>query len=271
MITSRTLRSQRPSSSTDNKAKTVTIDLHVPASWGEMTQQQLRYTLWLLVHFADHTVVKTYMFCRFAGVDIIRKTRYGWKCKIDGIARAVYIKTWEIQEFIHQLDYIDSYDSFDGRLDAVDGYHATDVLLQGVTFETYLNAEKYYQNFQQTKDDKWIACLACQLYEDDEGNNPDEMALSPEETLGTMLWYAHVKQVLSHEFKHFFRPAPSNSDEVDQPDYLEIYNNELRALTGGDITKEEEVLQMDTWRALTELDAKAREAEELEKIRNRHK
>ena len=39
----------------------------------------------------------------------------------------------------------------------------------------------------------------------------------------------------------------------------------IRALTGGDITKEAAIMKMDTWRALTELDAKAREAEELRK------
>ena len=32
-------------------------------------------------------------------------------------------------------------------------------------------------------------------------------------------------------------------------------NAQIRAFTGGDITKEEAVLSMDTWRALTELDA----------------
>ena len=40
-------------------------------------------------------------------------------------------------------------------------------------------------------------------------------------------------------------------------------NAQIRALTGGDITKEAAILQMDCWRALTELDAKAREAEEM--------
>ena len=42
-------------------------------------------------------------------------------------------------------------------------------------------------------------------------------------------------------------------------------NAQIRALTGGDITKEKAVLAMDTWRALTELDAKARDYEELER------
>lgn len=42
-------------------------------------------------------------------------------------------------------------------------------------------------------------------------------------------------------------------------------NAQIRALTGGDITKEEAVLSMDTWRALTELEAKAKEAEDIKR------
>ena len=43
----------------------------------------------------------------------------------------------------------------------------------------------------------------------------------------------------------------------------EAMNAQIRALTGGDITKEKQIEKSDVWRALTELDAKAREAEEL--------
>ena len=42
-------------------------------------------------------------------------------------------------------------------------------------------------------------------------------------------------------------------------------NAQIRALTGGDITKEEAVLSMDTWRAFTELDAKAKEVEDIKR------
>jgi uncharacterized protein YbjQ (UPF0145 family) len=42
-------------------------------------------------------------------------------------------------------------------------------------------------------------------------------------------------------------------------------NAQIRALTGGDITKDEAVLSMDTWRALTELDAKAKEVEDIKR------
>jgi uncharacterized protein YbjQ (UPF0145 family) len=46
---------------------------------------------------------------------------------------------------------------------------------------------------------------------------------------------------------------------------MDRMNAEIRALTGGDITKEQAVLEMDCWRALTELNEKAREAQEFKK------
>ena len=40
-------------------------------------------------------------------------------------------------------------------------------------------------------------------------------------------------------------------------------NAQIRALTKGDVTKEAEVLALDTWRALTELNVQAKEYKEL--------
>ena len=40
-------------------------------------------------------------------------------------------------------------------------------------------------------------------------------------------------------------------------------NAQIRALAQGDITKEKEILSMDCWRALTELNEKAREIKEF--------
>lgn len=45
---------------------------------------------------------------------------------------------------------------------------------------------------------------------------------------------------------------------------------QVRALTAGDVTKEQTVLNVDTWTALDELNSKAREARELEKIYKKH-
>ena len=96
------------------------------------------------------------------------------------------------------------------------------------------------------------------------------MVLKPEERLGSLAWYSHLKKVLFDRFPNFFQKVDGEDGDFTVTGKLieEQYNIQPRALTDGDPTKESAVLALDCWRALTELDAKAREAEELEKMRN---
>ena len=152
-----------------------------------------------------------------------------------------------------------------------------------MTFNEYLHAEKYYQLFVDTKDMEYIDNLAQWLYHDshgraagygdavdDHGKVVEDVTLTPGERVGTLLWFVHVKRVMAWAFPHFFKRTVVEDGQPEHVDFMELYNIQLRALTGGDVTKESTVLSLECWRALTELDAKAREAEELEKIRNKH-
>ncbi len=298
MSRTRTRKTAQASSSTDNANRTITINLTAPTSWHELSQEQLRYVLQLMTEFGDGIPTKVMMFVRFCGIEVIKRTRMGWKCRlmVDGKPKIIFLQRWQIQSFIHQFDFIDTYEDMDCRLDAVCGLEAVDPLLHGVSFGDYLMAEKYVQIYIQTKEDAMLDNLAVWLYVDGNGlhagqekdmwvekmrgkekvsklehvSNDTDMALSQEERLGTFLWYSHVKSVLSKHFTHFFRKVDADdADAVSGRSILEQYNIQLRALTGGDATKEKDVLALDCWRALTELDAKAREAEELEKIRKK--
>lgn len=279
MTSIKTLRTQAATSSTDKEAKRETVSLAAPPSWNAMTQEQLRYTLRMMTVYEDMTAVKTCMFIRFTGIEVLKKNRYGWKCRmeINGKQRAVYLHTWEVQSFIHQFDYIDTYEDMGCRLDAVCGLVAVDTHLHGVSFADYLMAEKYYQLYMGDRKDEWLDKLAWPLYVHEDGKHSGEdgheddkeWTLAPEERLGVFLWFSYVKSVLSRNFKHFFKVSSEGGREP--MSLIDQYNVQLRALTDGDVTKEEKVLQLDCWRTLTELDAKAREAAELENLRKKQK
>ena len=91
--------------------------------------------------------------------------------------------------------------------------------------------------------------------------------------VGGFYWLASLKQYFASQFQNFYKPASNSNDGnllggVQTDLYRQLTdstNAQIRALTAGDITKETAIMKMDTWRALTELDAKAREAEELRK------
>ena len=75
-----------------------------------------------------------------------------------------------------------------------------------------------------------------------------------------------MKEFLAKKFPDFFQPITAQSDGNllgSSTSVEDAMNAQIRALTKGDITKEAEILSLDTWRALTELNAQAKEYKEL--------
>lgn len=243
------------------------MNLCCPTSWRELSQEQLRYVFFLLATFADPVVVKTYMLIRFTGVRVVGRNRWGWQCSKDG--RVFYLHAWQIQSFLSQFSFVDSLESMDNRLEVVQGLTAVDGLLQEdgesgriISFWEYLCMEQRYQRFLASRDEAQIDILASFLYRLPDGSRPAELTLTAAERLATIAWYAHIKYVMQRAFPHFFRKVEGDAD-ISDLSVLESINVQLRALTDGDVTKEAAVKRTDCWRALTELDAKAREAEEF--------
>ena len=243
------------------------MDLCCPTSWRELTQEQLRYVFFLLATFADPVVVKTYCFIRFAGIYLIGKNRWGWKCSKDG--RVFYLQPWQIHSFLGQLEFVDSLETMDNRLEVVQDLKAVNALLQEdadtgriVSFHEYLCMEQRYQRFLMNRDEDQIDILASFLYRRADGSRPAELTLTAAERVGVLAWFGHIKYVMSYAFPNLFRKSKGD-DDISDLSVIENINIQLRALTDGDVTKEAAVKAVDCWRALTELDAKAKQAEEF--------
>jgi len=149
----------------------------------------------------------------------------------------------------------------DARLEKINGLHAVDQELHGFRFADYLNTEKYYQAYNINKNDRFLEQLALFLYRKKNGNMARKIKMDRAELLGVYLWYSHVKYRFSKAFPHFFKKIPLES--AGTYDFVQSMNAQIRALTEGDVTKEDLIFNTDCWRALTELDQKAREAEEF--------
>lgn len=241
------------------------LQLHCPKSWGELSQEQLRYVLELIGSGRYQSIeIRTFMLMRFCGITILKKHTEGfWSCVItleDGKKHYFDLQTWQVQDMAQQLQFIDKPEEMDIRLESIHGFHAVDELLHGLPFIDYLNLEACYQGWIATKQTERVAAMARILYRDTDGNLPDSLELDTAEVTGTLFWFFHVKMVFAKAFPHFFKPAAKVSGNYN---HLDAVNAQLRALTEGDVTKEETVKHLDCWRCLTELDAKARETEEF--------
>lgn len=159
---------------------------------------------------------------------------------------------------VEELEWMDHPPAMPIRVDQIHGRTAVDAQLHGVSFEDYLIAENCFQGWVATQADKSLQDMATILYPSEE----ELPALSEGECYGLALWWTGLKNMFSRHFSDLMRPAPTQDIEG-AADMEEAMNAQIRALTGGDITKEQLVLSADCWRALTELNAKAREAREF--------
>ena len=248
------------------------LHLTCPRSWKEMTQEQLRYALHIIGCGMYSSVEgRTLMLLRFTGIEVKEKTPYGWACTVtvtkeNGKQRRhqFFLQSWQVQDMIQQLEFVDSYEAFDVRLESIGGFKAVDALLHGVRFWNYLNMEKYYQGYLSTKEKKYVLGMARLLYPDSRFSSGIGISeIDDAEMTNCVMWFSYVKKQFSRFFRHFFKPAPVSEGKA--VNWLEQMNAQIRALTDGDITKEQAVYDKDCWRALTELDAKAHDAEEFRK------
>ena len=117
----------------------------------------------------------------------------------------------------------------------------------------------------QTPDESLLAELANVLYPSNKDFTP-----KPAERISIFYWMASLKDFFSRRYPDFLQPVPSDNANLlgGPPNYAlllqEAMDAQIRALTKGDVTKEGEILQLDTWRALTELNAQAKEYKQLQ-------
>lgn len=240
------------------------LQLHAPHSWSDLTQEQLRYVLFLLTQGWSEWQVRTYLFARFCGIKVLKEKKDGWLCETmleNGEKLRFFLQLWQIQSLCEAFDFVFDGKGADNRLDFIGPYKAVDVELHDFPLINYIVCDNYFQQFLKSDktSDEPLREMVCLLYLDDQGKEPDSIKCAPSETMGVFLWFMWIKDNFSKSFPHLFKPASEEGDY----DMTEAMNAQIRALTGGDITKEKQIEKSDVWRALTELDAKAREAEEL--------
>lgn len=238
----RTKRKTAPSSS---------VEITLPRGWSGLDDRQLRYVCALMAAGLPADEVKAYALMRLAGLRPLR--RNGKLVTLAHRWRTMTVTADGLADATRALDWMDAPPDVPVRVERMAGAQAVDAELHGIPFSDYLAIENLYQGYLLTQDAACLERMARLLY-------PKlKRALRPEEGYIVLQWVVGLKRLFSRTFSELFRPSGTGGGSR-TPDMAEVMNAEIRALTGGDVTKEREVLETDCWRALTELDAKAGEA-----------
>lgn len=238
----------------------------VPTGWKELTQEQLRYVLRLLWLYNEHPDGQQRMqaaaFLHFCGIEVVRRTDQGWLCRERKSDKSFLLDPDLLPSLLQSVEWITDTEKMDVRIEQVGDFKAVDFELQELPFGNYLEAENNFQSYLQSKQESCLSELAKILYLVPDGS--EGPAFNEEELLGTFLWYNAAKQLLGQQFPNFLKPAEGKQEPVTQESLIEAMRAQIRLLTKGDVTKQKYILEeTDTWTALAELDALAKEAEEI--------
>lgn len=253
------------------------VNVSVPKSWAELSQDQLRFLLSAMVavnlgnknvgyrsheDYAAQTSaqVQTLCFFKWTGLTVVCPYDSGYLVKSGDMEFMLSAET--VAAALTHLSWTKELPLEPVRLDVIDGAVAIPAdISSGLSFDAWLACETQWQRYQVCPDDALLRQMAEILY------NKEGIRMTAAETLGIFYWWAGVKNLVSALFPNFFKKVGGDS-ESEPPSYDELRRNidaQIRALTKGDITKEREILALEAMRALTELDAQAREYDEIRK------
>ena len=239
--------------------QTISINFIVPQGWHELSDKQLRYVYQLLAQNFTSDEVKTLCLLHWTGTKVIGKQPSGAYLLRKG--KTLFEATpLTIAELLPALAWLDTVPHQPVRITRINRQSALPADFSEVPFETFIICDNLYQGYLQTQDDELLDQLGATLY-----GKP--IKFKPYERINIFYWFASLKESFANKYSDFFQPAeaatggnllgsPSLSVEA-------AMNAQIRALTKGDVTKESQVLALDTHRALTELNAQAREYKEL--------
>ena len=253
---------------TERKTPPISFNVPLPTSWQELTQEQLLAVFRLMAYGESGPALMTQAFLIFSGLkpegeDIYRNyAGFLFKIGVNQIAAAA----------LH-LEYLTTPPTAAVRLDhALDGTPCkTGANLEDATFGEFLNADGLflmYLNNPEANADR-LAEIAEMLYP----GIGRAAAASPLMNANIIVWLTGLKHQLTGMY-HYLFAAPAAADYEETPEEAAARRRRatlsmIRALTGGDITKENDILQTAAHSALNELNEKAREAKELEAMKNK--
>lgn len=239
----------------------------LPTSWGELTEAQLLHVLEVLFIYRNDedalAKAKVALILYFCNIEVDSATDCGFLCKEHTSGKTFILDKEYLPDMVSYLCWLDNPEEMTLRVERVGCYAAVDFELHSLMFGQYLSVDNFYQAYLSGGDEKNLLNMARILYR--VPDNGEMEVFEGHILLGVMMWWMAVKKKLSMWFPNFLKPS-EGSREVTRESIMEATRAQIRLLTGGDVTKEEYILtKVDTWTALAELDAKAQEAEEINK------
>lgn len=252
----------------------MTIDIKLPKSWYSCTKTQLTYILTMVSLGYSTAQLKTLLLLKEGGIKVLatKPTTALIQIKDEaGHKHILEIENSKVAAMTAELEWLEEPPTYPLDINGIAGLKTRyNPRLDNLPFGQWLAINNHWQGYLETQNHGHLHEIA-QIILRQKRIKPMHRTQGSNELsiAGTAVFYyiLSVQNHIQQLYPTLYSQAPSGSES--QPlakphnKLREAVDTQIRALTKGDITKETEILNSDTHRALTELEALAREYREL--------
>lgn len=247
------------------KDKKIThIDIKLPKSWGEMSQKQLIFFYRLLNVEQSIEALILMCFLKWGDIKVIGKIKDSDEFLLRKKKDFFFLSAQDIHDMMRTLNFLKEIPKTPAVIQKYGRHKAVDNLFRGVRFGSYLSCVSIWSEMMKSPniDADKLRSLVEILY----GCRPK--SVRGEYFSCIVFWMSSIQEFFAKRFPDLFSPASSSDGQGSlgasaQSSFQDSSNAMIRALTKGDVLKEMEVLDIDVWRALTELNAQAKETKSI--------
>lgn len=248
----------------------IVVDVSLPTSWQELDQKQLLFVYSVIAADFSADELRTLCFIKWSGMKVLEKTdRHSFVVKHKEYV--FELEPVDVAMALSALDWILDVPDMPVRLEKIGKARPVDAFFRGLKLEWFLVVEALWSQYLESRDEQLLRRIASVLYQVE---NPK---MTKVHQVNIIYWMSSLKKFLANRFSEIYSSSSRKGDGTgslgrrrNSPE--ESANAMIRALTKGDITKEREILDSETWRALTELNEQAREYRTLnEQINSKKK
>lgn len=241
------------------------LDLLMPSSWGELSERRLRYVLRLIASERSDEEVRVFCLMRWNNLRILGRLAQG-KWLLQAHRSLFAVSAINIAGVLSSLEWLGKIPQSPVRPERMRGRKALPADMLGVPLKVFIMVDNLYQGYLKTQDPSLLRQMTALLYPTPAWL-PNLWPFRHWHGVAVFYWWASLKEMFAHRWPDFFRPAsvPEGNLMAAPLSPEKGMNAMIRALTKGDVTKEKEILELDTWRAMEELNSQARENFEFQR------
>lgn len=238
------------------------VDISLPDSWKDLTQQQLKLVFSLLDKGVSEQELLTICTMKWSGLKLLGSSKDKGLFAFVKDSDFFEVSKYDIYAVSDHLRFLKEPPESPVVLERIGRHKAVDPLLQGLKLERYIFLDALWHNYMDSKNDNLILDMVSVLY----GFRPKR--LKGFVKVAVIWWMSSLYRAFARYFEDLFRPSEKSdgtgSLAGSSKNYAESINTMIRALTKGDVCKEMEVMGIEVWRALTELNAQAKEYSDMQ-------